>query len=454
MSTILKIRKDTVDKSHGTLLNLNKQQFVGILGARGSGKSYLGDTFLEMYHRKGYTCLDLFSAPFYENYFWCMPKQGLNADGKPFTKRIPITIIAPESLIIDQDGIDTFNNHVNTRYPLVRVSKIPTATVKPYSEQNDKILEIITVEILKCRSERRILCFNTSIFPIEKVMYLTLEIIFRGILKVANEHFDQLTPEDLGRPLTKTEKNHHKMAFQLREIGSLFPSLVKGDQSGYSKNTKKGFLEFVRLARHGSIDGVFDYQSTTDVMGSIRNQIDVWCIKKWNKQLASEQFEWIFKTIKAKREKIAEHFRFSKSGWIVADSSYPTIESLNKTWFYGLIDGYNPKLFPVPPLGIRHKEPVDKWQRLTGIKLIHDQSMIVSAGNTGRTKVTKKDEKELFLLMQKEKSVKGVKWRDVADKLAKMQEDSTLVCKYDMKTISEQMVSAIFSRLKKKYTLD
>jgi hypothetical protein len=285
-------------------------------------------------------------------------------------------------------------------------------------------------------------------------MYLTLEIIFRGILKVANEHFDQLTPEDLGRPLTKTEKNHHKMAFQLREIGSLFPSLVKGDQSGYSKNTKKGFLEFVRLARHGSIDGVFDYQSTTDVMGSIRNQIDVWCIKKWNKQLASEQFEWIFKTIKAKREKIAEHFRFSKSGWIVADSSYPTIESLNKTWFYGLIDGYNPKLFPVPPLGIRHKEPVDKWQRLTGIKLIHDQSMIVSAGNTGRTKVTKKDEKELFLLMQKEKSVKGVKWRDVADKLAKMQEDSTLVCKYDMKTISEQMVSAIFSRLKKKYTLD
>ena len=451
MSQVIKIRKDTVDSKHGTLIDLNKQQFTGILGARGAGKSYLGDSLLEIYHRNGFTCLDLFSAPFYENYFWCLPKVGLNADGQPFTKRIPITIIAPESMITDQEGIDRFNSQVNTRYPLVRLVKIPVATVKPYSEQNEKILEILTSEILRCRTERRIMTFNTSAFPVEKVMFLTLEIIFRGILKVANEHFDQLTPEDLGRPLTKMEKSYHKMAFQLREIGQLFPSLMKGDQSGYSKNTKKGFLEFVRLARHGSISGVFDYQNTGDAISSIRNQIDVWCIKKWNKQLAGDQFDWIFPVIKAKREKIAEHFRFNKLGWQYADSSYPIIESLNKTWFYGLIDGYNPKLFPVPALGIRHKEPVDKWQKITGIKLIHDQSLIEQSTSQGRTKVSKKDEKELFDRLTKEKSIKGMTWGDVASKLSIEQKNGTLLCSIDLTTISEQSLSSKYSRMKKKY---
>ena len=451
MSQVIKIRKDTVDSKHGTLIDLNKQQFTGILGARGAGKSYLGDSLLEIYHRNGFTCLDLFSAPFYENYFWCLPKVGLNADGQPYTKRIPITIIAPESMITDQEGIDRFNSQVNTRYPLVRLVKIPTATVKPYSEQNDKILEILTSEILRCRTERRIMTFNTTAFPVEKVMFLTLEIIFRGILKVANEHFDQLTPEDLGRPLTKMEKSYHKMAFQLREIGQLFPSLMKGDQSGYSKNTKKGFLEFVRLARHGSISGVFDYQNTGDAISSIRNQIDVWCIKKWNKQLAGDQFDWIFPVIKAKREKIAEHFRFNKLGWQYADSSYPIIESLNKTWFYGLIDGYNPKLFPVPALGIRHKEPVDKWQKITGISLNHDQSLIEKSTSQGRTKVSKKDEKELFDRLTKEKSIKGMTWGDVASKLSIEQKNGTLLCSIDLTTISEQSLSSKYSRMKKKY---
>ena len=451
MSQVIKIRKDTVDSKHGTLIDLNKQQFTGILGARGAGKSYLGDSLLEIYHRNGFTCLDLFSAPFYENYFWCLPKVGLNADGQPYTKRIPITIIAPESMITDQEGIDRFNSQVNTRYPLVRLVKIPTATVKPYSEQNDKILEILTSEILRCRTERRIMTFNTTAFPVEKVMFLTLEIIFRGILKVANEHFDQLTPEDLGRPLTKMEKSYHKMAFQLREIGQLFPSMMKGDQSGYSKNTKKGFLEFVRLARHGSISGVFDYQNTGDAISSIRNQIDVWCIKKWNKQLAGDQFDWIFPVIKAKREKIAEHFRFNKLGWQYADSSYPIIESLNKTWFYGLIDGYNPKLFPVPALGIRHKEPVDKWQKITGISLNHDQSLIEKSTSQGRTKVSKKDEKELFDRLTKEKSIKGMTWGDVASKLSIEQKNGTLLCSIDLTTISEQSLSSKYSRMKKKY---
>jgi hypothetical protein len=446
-----KIRKDTVDKTHGSLIDLNRQQFIGILGARGSGKSYLGDTFLEMYNRQGYTCLDLFSAPYYENFFWILPKDGLNADEKPFTKRIPITIVAPESLIVDQEGIDKFNAQVNTRYPLVRIVKLPTATVKAYSEQNDKILEIITAEILRCRDEHRILTFNTSVFPVEKIMYLTLEIIFRGILKVSNEHFYKLTEADVGHKLSTHEKNYHKMAFQLREIGQLFPSMVKGDQSGFSKNTKKGFMEFSRLARHGSIDGIFDYQNSSDTMSSIRNQIDVWCLKKWNRQLAGEQFDWIFPVIKSKRDFIAEKFRFNKYGWKRADSAFPMIESLNKTWFYGLIAGYNPKLFPVPSLGVRHKEPTDKWTKITGIKLDHDMSMIESASNAGKAKTSKKDEKDLYDMMLSLKSIRGNTWSDVGETLATKQKSGEIVATVDFSTASALHVGSKFAKLKKKF---
>ncbi len=451
MSQITKIRKDTVDKTHGSLINLNKQQMIGILGARGSGKSYLGDTFMEMYHRQGYTCLDLFSAPFYENFFWCLPKEGKNADGVSFTKRIPITIVAPESLIIDQEGIDRFNNQVNTRYPLVRIVKLPTATVKPYSEQNDKILEIITAEILRCRDERRILTFNTSVFPVERIMYLTLEIIFRGILSVSNAHFDQLTEEELGRKLTPLEKNHHKMVFQLRESSQLFPAMVKGDKSGFSKQTKKGFMDLTKLGRHRSIDGILDYQSTSDVMSSIRNQVDVWCIKKWNKQLAGDQFDWLFPVIKAKRQYIAEKFKFNKYGWKRADSAYPMIESLNNTWFYGLIDGYNPKLFPVPEITTLHKEPTMKWTKITGIKLEHDQSMIESASNTGKTKSSKKDEKDLYDMMVELKSIKGNTWSDVGETLAKKQKAGELVASVDFSTASSLHVGSKYAKLKKKF---
>jgi len=449
-----KLRKDTVDKTHGSLVNLNRQQFIGILGSRGSGKSWLGDTFLEMYHRQGYTCLDLFSSPYYENFFACLPKEGLNADGKPFTKRIPITIPAPESLIIDQEGIDRFNGLVDTKYPLVRIVKIPTATTKPYSEQNIKILEIITSEILRCRDEHRIFTFNTSIFPVERIMYLTLEIIFRGILKVSIENFTRLTEAEVGHPLSNKEKNYHKMVFQLREIAQLFPASVKGDLSGFSKNTKKGFMEFCRLARHGSIDGILDWQSASDTMGSIKNQIDVYCIKKWNKQLAGDQYDWIFPVIKAKREFIAEKFRYNKYGWKRADSAYPMIESLGNKWFYGLIDGYLPKLFPVPDLGFRHKEPYDKWTKITKIKLDHDMSMIEKNVSSSAPKTKKSDEKLVYLTLKELKDRKGSKkllWNEITKEVSHKQQNNEITYHLSFKDMKDGTISKLYSRMKQNH---
>ena len=141
----------------------------------------------------------------------------------------------------------------------------------------------------------------------------------------------------------------------------------------------------------------------------------------------------------------------NKLGWQYADSSYPIIESLNKTWFYGLIDGYNPKLFPVPALGIRHKEPVDKWQKITGISLIHDQSLIEKSTSQGRAKVSNVDERNLYQEMLQLKSVKGTTWANVGEKLSVKQKNGELSSSLDFSTISALHIGSKFAKLKKKF---
>ena len=159
MSQLLKIRKNTVDnKKIRGFLDMSKQQFLAVLGVRGEGKSVLLEGLGYKYWKAGYTVLDLWGAPNYENYFWC-----LSAD--EHKTKIPITIIAPETLIVDHEAIDKFNQIQMTDYPLVRIALVPTPTAKEDSEQNDMILGILTEEIIRCRKERRIFCFNAKIFP-------------------------------------------------------------------------------------------------------------------------------------------------------------------------------------------------------------------------------------------------------------------------------------------------
>ncbi len=91
---VLKLRKGTEDRAQTTgFINPNIQQFTGILGRRGRGKSYLLEVILMMYYSLGYLVLDLWGAPNYENYFYCIAKKGLNKDNQPYKKRIPITIL-------------------------------------------------------------------------------------------------------------------------------------------------------------------------------------------------------------------------------------------------------------------------------------------------------------------------------------------------------------------------
>ena len=99
---MIKIRKDTVDTSQSsTSIDFLKQNLIGILGIRGSGKSYLAEALLERYHDAGFTCLDVWAAPNLENAFWIFAKKG-------HRKPIPITILAPEEFIVPETRVDRF----------------------------------------------------------------------------------------------------------------------------------------------------------------------------------------------------------------------------------------------------------------------------------------------------------------------------------------------------------
>lgn len=439
------MRKDTTEVSKKSgIIDVSRQQLIGIMGLRGAGKSYAGESLLEKYYDLGYTCLDLWSAPNMENAFWVFAREN-------HKKRIPITIIAPESFIIPEQEIEQYNQKHFTKQPLVKFVKIPTPTAKAESDQNDAILEIITKVILDCRDKRRILVFNPYMFKDERAMFRVLEILMRNLIEISHKYFSANTPEMLGKPynqFTMREKNYHKQVFLIREFSELVASRLKGDKSGESTIVKKAILKFVRIARHYSIDGIIDYQNFSDAESSVRNQFDVWLIKRWSTDLAGENFKWVFDKVQNARQNIFDKLGYGKNAQDLADNFYPKIEQISKKWMYMLRDGKFPKIVKVPELSISHKQPHEKWHELTGIPLEHDMSMIKKTSAT--SKVSKADERELFNKMTELK--KNHKWSEVKEKLSNLQEKGEINSNLTFSAISDNQLSSKYSKLKKKYT--
>ena len=447
------IRKDTVDRSTDKkIIDIQKQNITGILGRRGSGKSYLGEAILERYYEYGFTCLDLWSAPNMENAFWIFAKEG-------HIKRIPVTILAPESFIEPEARVDAFNGKFpHVRVPLVKFVKLPSPTKRTDSDVNDKILEILINVVQDCRESRRIMVFNPYMFPNETEMFRTLEILMRNLITIANNYFTALKPEDVGKKsideMTSREKNHHRIVFLMREFGEVAPARLKGDKSGESTLIKKALLKFVRLARHANIDGIIDYQNSTDVDSAIRNQIDIWLVKTWTPELAGENFQWIFNYVNEKRNKIFEEEGFNDDSFQWADSVYPPIQKLAKGWFYVAKSGDIPKLRRVPDLGVKHKEPNDKWWFLTNIPIEFDKELESKRTQDSTTRSSKYDQKVVYLAMKELKSQKGNKklnWHDVCKEMAKKQQNGEIVYHLDFSTIKAGTIQKNYSRMKQEF---
>lgn len=449
------LRKDTVDRStNKKIIDIQKQNIIGILGIRGSGKSYLAEATLERYYEYGFTCLDLWSAPNMENAFWIFAKEG-------HKKRIPVTILAPESFIYPEARIDAFNGKFPfIRQPLVKFVKLPSPTKRTDTDVNERILEILVQVVKDCRESRRIMVFNPYMFPNETEMFRTLEILMRNLITIANNYFTALKPEDVGKKsideMTSAEKNYHRIVFLMREFGEVAPARLKGDKSGESTLIKKALLKFVRLARHANIDGIIDYQNSTDVDSSIRNQIDIWLVKTWTPELAGENFQWIFNYVNEKRNKIFEEEGYNDDSFQWADSVYPPIQKLTNLWFYVAKSGDTPKLRRVPELGVKHKEPNDKWWFLTNIPIEFDKEALQKESTTTTMKASKTAEKMAFLTIKQDMAKKGMKradWMTLIPELAEKQKKGEFMFHIDLSNTKINTVSQWFNRMKKEYEL-
>jgi len=449
---MLKLRKNTVDRFQDTkIIDIHKQHLIGILGIRGSGKSVLGEALLERYYDAGFTCLDLWSAPNMENAFWIFAKEG-------HKKRIPITILTPESFIIPEAKVDRFNGQYLTRQPLIKFVKLPSPTKKTDSDANEMILEILINAIVECRDKRRILVFNPFLFPNETEMFRVLEIIMRNLITISNNYFDAKTPEEVGvktkEEMPLRDRTYHRMCFLIREFGEVAPARLKGDKSGESTLIKKALLKFVRLARHSSIDGIIDYQNASDADSSIRNQISFWLVKRWTPELAGENFEYIFKKIEKKRDVIFQKNGYNDATFKFADSVCPPIEKLTYYWYYICKSGDDPKLRKVPSLHIKHKEPDEKWWKLTGIPIKYDQELLDKTKSTATAKETKGNEKMMYFTMKELKSLKGSKklnMQEICKILGEKQKNGELVHHTDFSTAKPDTIAHLWYRLKKDF---
>jgi len=449
------IRKDTVDRSTDKpIIEFERQNLIGVLGRRGSGKSMLAEAVLERYFDNGYTCLDLWSAPNMENAFWIFAKEG-------HRKRIPITILAPESFIYPEARVDAFNGKFpHVRELLVKFVKLPSPTKRSESEVNEKILEILVQAIRECRDSRRILVFNPYMFPNEVEMFRVLEILMRNLITIANKHFTAKKPQDVGKTtkeqMTDIEKSYHKLVFLIREFGEVAPARLKGDKSGESTLIKKALLQFVRLARHANIDGIIDYQNASDAESAIRNQIDIWFIKTWTRELGGEHFQWVFDYVDNKRDRIFEEEGFNDESFQWADSIYPPIEKLSKQWFYVAKSGDSPRLIRVPELGVKHKEPNDKWWLMTNIPLEWDKEALQKESTTTSMKDSKTAGKMAFLTikqMMAKKRMKRAEWITLIPELSEKQKKGEITFHIDLSTAKINTISKWFNRMKKEYEL-
>jgi len=469
--------KDTTKKDN-YMINLNLQQCIYTLGRRGSGKSFCDEAFATVFYEHGITLLDLWASDNYENAFWCIPnKEG----GKAF----PITLLAPESLIADQRQIDRFNNALytkeewNKKYPdklfdwfyppkkpeyergkeLFRIVKLPMSTAKFDSEQNQIILKIIENTILDCRKERRIMVFNPRAFPNETQMYRTLELIIRNLNNIADKHFIGLDPKDVGKKskleFTEQEKHWDKMCVLFREMGELAPAREKGDRSGESVKTKKAILQFVRKARHHRISLIADWQKSTDVVDSIRQQADIWILKRYTQRLGGEEWSWVFKYI----DKIRENFfiKYGRNAGVrrALDSRWPEIGDLNDPYMYVIYSNDTVKLKKVFKLKHRHKEPFDNFSKITGIKFEHDYSQIQKDLMQNATDKPKMDEGALFnviYIMRYPKSGKKKQWDAILQKLTEMQQKGEISWSKPFNEMKPDSLRRWFNRMETKYS--
>ncbi len=403
----------------GAWINPNRPQVILCQGARGAGKSVLDEMAAEQLYLQGWTILDLLAARNGENLFWCINKNHKEEWKKKVQKdptlkgmphcqcniSYPITLLVPEYMEFNREQLDEFNHVYMTKAEYVRHCKenrfVPEwdARHRPRQDEYNKkwqpkmrlrllpaptttgsnkqlIEEIFMKAVVEARNERRIICMNPMFYPNEYHKYRTIEIIIRCLGRMMYTHFRPLTEEEVGKPRfdsqgknlwTRFQRNHHRVAVVMREFGEVTAAVLKGENQ--STMAKKALLDYIRQTRHYNISLIGDYQRPDDVFSGIRNQADIFIIKRSPRNLLGDAWKWMFDSIEKRREKIIFKYGFER-GTEIADNVVPKIQELGNNYAYVVYINDRYKLWKIPTPNFHHKDREDHFEVVTGLTWI------------------------------------------------------------------------------------
>ena len=216
--------------------------------------------------------------------------------------------------------------------PKMKLRLLPAPTTTGSNKQ--LIEEIFMKAVVEARRERRIVCMNPMFYPNEYHKYRTMEIIIRCLGRMMYTHFRPLTEEEVGKPRNKWnrfQRNHHRVGVVMREFGEVTAAVLKGENQ--STMAKKALLDYIRQTRHYNISLIGDYQRPDDVFSGIRDQADIFIIKRSPRKLLGDAWKWMFDDIEKRRDKIIFKYGLQR-GTEIADNVVPKIQELGNNYAY------------------------------------------------------------------------------------------------------------------------
>jgi len=427
--------KKILKEKTGAWINPNRPQVILCQGARGAGKSVLDEMAAEVLYLQGWTILDLLAARNAENLFWAINKnhkaewkKKVELDpslrGMPHCQcetSYPITLLLPEYMEFDRKKLDEFNQVYLTKAEYVRMciekKWIPewNPNKRPRHDEFDKnwqpkmrlrllpaptttgsnkqlIEDIFMKAVVEARRERRIVCMNPMFYPNEYHKYRTMEIIIRCLGRMMYTHFRPLTEKEVGKPRDKWsrfQRNHHRVGVVMREFGEVTAAVLKGENQ--STMAKKALLDYIRQTRHYNISLICVYQRPDDVFSGIRDQADIFIIKRSPRKLLGDAWKWMFDDIENRREKIIFKYGLQR-GTEIADNIVPKIQELGNNYAYVIYINDKYKLWKIPTPHFHHKDREDHFEVVTGLTWIEKAHGKVNLKMVG--KIAEKNQEE------------------------------------------------------------
>lgn len=471
------------------LLDSTKAQTILMQAMKGAGKSNTLEWAGQQLFDRGWTGLDIWAAPNGENWFYPINfnhrTEYLEMVAKDPAKKgvihcncnrtYPIMIICPDTKKFDQYSIDLFNDTIirskewwihycirNNIFPVefrkemigkkIEVSKQPLITVKYLPEptqngSNHEMFRMMMIDsVLQCRKEGRYLTFNPMIWDKEFPRFKAIDLTVRLLEYMKYTYFMPQTDDVLepirqkirmGRKLNINELrlyNWDKMFVIAREFGELTASNLRAETN--STITKRAFLMFIRRSRHAQITLLGDYQNPDDVFPSIRDQADIFLLKRAPRRLFGQGWNWLFEKIERERQAIFNKHGLTRYSNDLANRLYPRIEQLANNYLYAVYPDDSFVLWKIPSPDFHHKKAEEHFRVITGImwediggksaKTIEMDSMegqpkeLKSAASIGLMDLIKS------LVGPKESGGKGLEYKDAFDKIMKMAEEGKI----------------------------